>query len=366
LGDDQTFTVADTTTGDQLIGQFAVKQGSTRAGRNVVLQPSGSVDEQASLDAPWVRGGPSGAVDVGLSTNGHVLATLAAPGGNARVTTNGAAAEQPLCPGSDVATAVASSGPSGTLASAVADTGVVAATALTPSDSGPRPAGCIVPSHGSPYPILSLAGERLRAVDVSADGQYVVIGGDVGGAGTITVYATEAGLKAATRSTATGIAAVAMTSGDTPVVVAADTSGEMNALQVRVVDNQPDSSFVPRCAAPTTTDPVTVIAVGKGSDGSDLAAVTTGKAVLVYRIGDKCDKIGGFDLLRDEGQIIDLAFDDSGHLTTLGSDLSVFRFDPLQTAAAVAGDVAQRANARGWVLTDSDCKDLLGTPKCPA
>jgi hypothetical protein len=307
-------------------------------------------------------------VNVALSTNGQVLATLVAPSGNARLTTNGAAAEEPLCSGSDVAAAVARGGPSGTVASAVADTGVAAATAVTPSDSGPRPAGCILPTEGPSYPVPSLAGEQLRAVDVSADGQYVVIGGDVGGAGTLTLYATDAGLKAATQSTATGIAAVAMTSGDSPVVVAADTSGQMTVLQVHVVDNQPDSSFVARCRVSTTTDPVTAIAVGKGSDGSDLAAMTTGKAVSVYRIppsGDTCDMIGGFDLLRDEGQVIDLAFDDGGRLTTLESDLSVFRFDPVQSPAAVAADVAQRANARAWVLTDSDCQDLLGTPKCP-
>ena len=125
-----------------------------------------------------------------------------------------------------------------------------------------------------------------------------------------------------------------------------------------------------RCDVPLpVAEPVAALRVGRGSDEEYLAAAATRKEVFVYRISVAANPcatlIGGFDLLRYEGEVIDLSLDEKGQLTTLESDLNVFTFDPLVPLTDIAGNVTQLSDGSGWTLIQDDCELLLGTPRCP-
>jgi hypothetical protein len=378
LGDGNSFTIADTITGSRLVGPLAVSRGSTSRGRSVV-EHAGAVDEQASPQAPWSRGMASGTVDVALSPDGQRLARLVAPTGNVGISLPGASeAAQPMCADTVAAAQIADRTNEDVLTLAVADNGVVVSTVDVPAsaqgpvdpDAGPASSWCLLPTDSSPVPQPSLVGERFGPVRVGADGQRFVVGTELNGVGTVDVYPVDTGLLETTQSMNGGVTAVALTSDDAPLVAAGDQQGNLLAFQVGSADAASGFGSEIRCDVPLpVAEAVAAVSVGRGSDGEYLVAAATRKEVFVYRISVAADPcatlIGGFDLLRDEGEVIDLALDENGLLTALESDLNVFTFDPLAPLTDVAGTVTQLSDDRGWTLTQDDCQILLGTPRCP-
>ena len=75
--------------------------------------------------------------------------------------------------------------------------------------------------------------------------------------------------------------------------------------------------------------------------GAHLVAAATPRAVYVYLVaGDEAEPAGGYDLLRGEGGVLDLAFVDGDptRLAVLHSDLFVDELDPQAPPERVAAD----------------------------
>jgi DNA-binding beta-propeller fold protein YncE len=241
---------------------------------------------------------------------------------------------------------------------AVGDDGAVAA-------AGPS-SWCVLPSEGTASSFSALAGERPEAVAVSPDGRLVIVGTNLNDAGAVVDLDMRTGQQDDVPM-ASPVGAVAVSSDG--LVVAGDHDGNLLAFQVDTAGTVATGADV-RCAVSLpTTQPVVAVSVSSSPGAESWAAAATDKSVLVYRLSmgtEPCATlIGGYDLLRDEGQVIDLSFDAQRRLTVLESDLNLFTFDPGAAAADVARNLAQGAQQRGWTLTAADCQVLLGTSACP-
>ena len=90
-------------------------------------------------------------------------------------------------------------------------------------------------------------------------------------------------------------------------------------------------------------------------DGMRFVASVTAKAVFVHHItptddGCNAELQSGFDLQREEGEVLDLSFRPDGTVAVLESDHFLFGFDPAATPADVATSVATMADRRGWEI----------------
>ena len=362
-GSGDTFTVADTVTGDRLLGQFAASAGSISGGRAVVLQRSGAVDDQASPQAPWTRGTPSGAVGLALSPDGQRRALLSASGSSVQVSANGGTTiDQPLCAELSGGEGAAAPSDAGGIAVAIADNGAVVASADRPGAS----TWCLALPGRSPFPGFSLQDERYHAVGISADGSHFAVGTELGGGGTADLYDAD-GKLLALWPLPSPVTAVTFAAGEAgqPQVVAGDAQGNIVAFQP---EPTADFAVTERCsAALPTTEPVVAMSATAGPFGALLIAAATRRGVYVYEVaagGDSCHLMGGFDVMRDEGDVLALSLDERGQVTTLESDFNVYSFDPLAPPAKVAEVVSGLWDAHG-TSRYLNCDALPKTARCP-
>ncbi len=103
-------------------------------------------------------------------------------------------------------------------------------------------------------------------------------------------------------------------------------------------------------------------------DTGSLLAVATPTAVYVYAFeGETVELVGGYDLLRGEGKVLDLGFrgGDPTRLAVVGSDQSVYEFDPRADPREVAAEVRAITAERGLLPDDAVCQQFVHQP-CPA
>ncbi len=102
-------------------------------------------------------------------------------------------------------------------------------------------------------------------------------------------------------------------------------------------------------------------------DTGSLLAVATETAVYVYAFeGEEQALVGGYDLERGEGTVLDLGFrgGDPMRLAVIGSDQSVYEFDPRADPQQVAAEVRALATERDLLLDDAQCLELVDQ-RCP-
>jgi hypothetical protein len=232
--------------------------------------------------------------------------------------------------------------------------------------SASRSAVCVVDQPARADTVLDVS-PAINAVAVNADGSLMVTGSAQSGGGSVELIGV-AGIDLVDSQAMTRpVTAVALSADAAPTVAAGDDQG---GLLVFGAPTEGTSAESIRCTfwVPTPAQIVSV-AVGEGSDGRLLIAAATRKAVFTYRVdvaADPCSVLtGGFDLLRDEGDVLDLSVEADGSVTVLESDLNVFTFDPASSPAAVSDDVEERATSRGWVLDAAECEALVQQPTCP-
>jgi hypothetical protein len=387
IGDRVSSAVFDAVSGAELIGQFAAAKGSSAGGRSVVVGAAGQVDEQAATGGPWRRGrASSDTVDAALSPDGHLLARLVGSTGVVGISAgDGAEATVPSCTGTtQVASTASLADDPPSLGLSVADNAAAAAFANLRNDpvGDPQSAWCALPvaggsGDGLPYTSLensSLVGETYRAVATSGDGVWFTVGTDLNGGGTVDLYPIDDGILEVSQPLPNPVTAVALTSGVGPTLVAGDERGNLvvyEATGAVAADAVEPPGPGARCdLALPVTDRTVAVAIGERADGQEMVAAATPKAVFVYEVAvadAECARlIGGFDLLRDEGTVLDVAIDGEGRVTVLESDLNVFTFDPAMRLGDVAADVRRRSAQRGWQLTTAECQAATGSPDCPS
>lgn len=324
-----------------LVGRFVAREGAVGDGRSVAVSDSSpfAADEQRPGERAWTRDVEPQVQAAAVSEDGAAVYLT----GTGQVVADGQPGAAPGCepvpPALDVEFHLA------------AATGAVAV--------GPAGDRFLCVSSGGeersrPQP---LPGEVLRALALAPGGTHTITGTELLGAGSVTVYDAEGTTLYSDRFPAP-VTAVA-TLADARVIAAGDERGNVAVIETGANDSGCSSS-VPRA------EQVVAIGLGVGSDGSDLLAVATATSVYVYRwgAGAPCALEGGFDLLRDEGSVLDLAFGADGALTVLESDLFVYEFDPLAGTDDVAAAVQPLLAARGWALDDGECQQLVGRA-CP-
>ena len=144
-------------------------------------------------------------------------------------------------------------------------------------------------------------------------------------------------------------------------MVVGDDRGTVAVAVAGADEEHPVSIELPTVEEVVAVDVVTLDA------GARLVAAATPRAVYVYVVAaDEADPAGGYDLLRGEGGVLDLAFVDGDptRLAVLHSDLFVDVLDPQVSPDDVAADLRQLAGDRGLALGDDTCQDLVGR-ECP-
>ena len=218
-----------------------------------------------------------------------------------------------------------------------------------------------VAAGGAEQNRLPLTGKTLQSLAVSADGELTVVGTEFATAGSAVVYAAS-GMPVDEARLPAPVTAVGF-SPDATRVVAADGNGTVIVFGLTSKPRYECSTQLPR------TERVVAADLGTGSNDSNLLAVASATGVFVFSVddqGDQCaELVGGFDLERDEGRVLDLAFTEDGRLTVLESDLFVFTFDPLAAPQAVVAQIDELASSREWAFDDARCQELVGR-SCPS
>jgi WD40 repeat protein len=370
LSTETSTSVFDAATGEVLVDAKAASAGATSADRDLVIRNDGAHERGAAVPG-WTRMSERGVVLGGaLSPDGTATALLGYDA-KLRVQTG---SEMPelvdiACPEMATPTLVV-------FGEEILDVPAVADGA-TQIGVLQGDAVCLwSPAGGAPLPVRGVAGAKARAVAIDGAGTIGVVGRDVNlsRSAVVELYDLMASQRLATTDLPGSVTAVAaglpgFEGSDSYVYAAGDDRG--NVVFVEAMKPVGESGGVQYF--PVTTEvqlPVEapVVALDMVSiDTGSLLAVATPTAVYVYAFeGEEQALVGGYDLERGEGTVLDLGFrgGDPMRLAVVGSDQSVYEFDPRADPQQVAAEVRAVATERDLLLDDAQCQELVAQ-RCP-
>jgi hypothetical protein len=357
-------SVSDADTGDVLVDTKAASAGATSADRDLVIRVGGAHERGATAPGWTAITEPNLLFGGALSPDGTSAALLGydakvrvQTGSETSATVDIAcqemAAPTGLLPGEQIVEVAA-------VADRATQIGVV-------HDDGV----CLwSPAGGTPLYLRGEQGTTARAVAINGPGTIGVVGRDVNSRGVVELYHLTSSRLLTTTDLPGSVTAVAaglpgFEASSIFVYAAGDDRGNVVFVEAEKEVGETATMLSREVQLPVEAPVVALDMVPLGI--RSLLAVATPSAVYVYEFGLlEQALVGGYDLERDEGTVLDLGFrgGDPRRLAVVGSDQSVYEFDPRADPHQVAADVRAVATQRNLLLDDARCQELVSRP-CP-